>query len=424
MEIVNKNLIVIANGFNAPSGPSVTLFHLLRGISRYFARVYVVSTIQENQRASSPWFESFLPQNVYILHIPRLKTSQTIYYGLSENSRMSIGTMLKEILQKLSKKYRDGKLYLYLASDVFNLLSLSMSCRSEDGFLTGYNVLFNMAPLPILVKSVKGLVVESIVENIKNSILSLACEYIDSIATPYIRKILAHTNYQRYLYITYRNIDENKIIVFPHLIDRDLIIKVSGLKALKSRNDRDTGECRLVFVGRLVSEKGLHILLKAFSKVVKKGYNAKLTIVGDGPLRILLMKYRKRLGEKLVWYGKTRYPETVKIKIIANSDILVLPSLNELFGFVILEALSLNKRVIASRVGGIPEILSPKCGSLVTPGDVDSLADTIIYECENLQTNDQDYCNEFMKRFDVKYRSEEFVEIIEKYGEFNEFCTK
>jgi len=415
MSVTNRNLIVIANGFNVPSGPSVVLFHLLRGISKHFARVYVVSTIQEDRKVVSPWFESFLPQNVYTLYVPRLETPQTIYYGLSENSRMQVGIMLEKILQKLSERHRNEELYLYLASDAFNLLSLSMSCRGEDGFLTGYNVLFNMAPLPIVVRSTKGLNTESI----KSLMLSLACEYVDSTATLYIKKLLAHTKYQRHLYITYRNVDENKIIVFPHLIDRDLIIELSNLTTLKNRNARG---CRLIFVGRLVREKGLHILLKAFSKVIKKGHNVKLSIVGNGPLRVLVMRYKKRLGEKLVWYGKTRYPETTKI--IANSDILVLPSLNELFGFVILEALSLGKRVIASHVGGIPEILSPKRGSLVAPGDVDSLADAITHECENLQANDQDYCNRFMKRFDVKYRSMEFVEIVEKYGEFGEFCGK
>jgi len=406
MGSIGKNLIIVANGFNSSSGPSVTLFHLLRGISKYFTKIYVISTIQDN--ISFSWFESFLPQNIVVLYIPRSRIPQTVYYGLGKNLTIQLGKVLGKVLQKLSEKHRSEELHLYIASDIFNLLALSTSYENE--FLVGYNVLFTIAPPPIIMRSGGGL----IIEGIKNFALSLVYEYIDAIATCYIGRILAHTNYQRHLYITYRNIDKERIIVFPHLIDRDFILQLVQPAILRKPSSK---ECKLVFVGRLISEKGLHILLEAFSKVVKRGYPAKLKIIGKGPLWTLVVKYKKRLGGRLVWYGDASFPESTVIKIIADSDILVLPSLNELFGFVILEALSLNKRVIASRVGGIPEILSLKCGSLVAPGDVDSLADAIIHECENLRTDEQShYCGTFIRRFDTKYRAEEFVEIVERYG--------
>ena len=403
----NKNLIVIANGFNIPSGPSVTLFHLLRGINKYFTKIYVISTVQD--KASSSWFEDFLPQSISTLYIPRLGAPQTIRYGLSENLMVRLGRTLQKILQRLIENHRGEELYLYLASDIFNLLSLSTYYKYEGGILVGYNILFNMAPPPIIIRSVGGLAIEGI----KNLALSLSYEYIDAIATRYIGRILAHTNYQRHLYITYRNINKERIIVFPHLIDRDFILQLAQPAVLRESSSK---ECKLVFVGRLIREKGLHVLLEAFSKVTKKGYPAKLKIIGRGSLWTLVVKYKKNLGERLIWYGNV-INERIKIKIIANSDILVLPSLNEPFGFVILEALSLNKRVIASHVGGIPEILSPKCGSLVTPGDVDSLADAIIHECENLRTYEQNhYYDMFIRRFDTKYRAVEFVKIVERYG--------
>jgi glycosyltransferase involved in cell wall biosynthesis len=128
-------------------------------------------------------------------------------------------------------------------------------------------------------------------------------------------------------------------------------------------------------VARLHKQKGIHILVNALDVVVKKGFRVTAIIVGDGPLKgeISSLISKLNLHVLLVGFQKDVFP------FIALADLFVLPSLWEGFGLSILEAMSLAKAVVATNVGGIPEIVEDEVtGILCAPGDVLGLAAAIV----------------------------------------------
>lgn len=129
-------------------------------------------------------------------------------------------------------------------------------------------------------------------------------------------------------------------------------------------------------VGRLVLVKGHTVLLRAVRVLRTMGMNVTLLLVGDGPLREQLEAevQRLELGQSVIFVG---HQEQV-YDFINMMDIFVLPSLHEGIPMVLLEALALKRSVIASRVGGIPEVvLNGQSGLLVRPSNVDELASSL-----------------------------------------------
>ncbi|RJQ33095.1 MAG: glycosyltransferase family 1 protein [Actinobacteria bacterium] len=126
-------------------------------------------------------------------------------------------------------------------------------------------------------------------------------------------------------------------------------------------------------IGRMVSFKGQKYLVEAFLKISKKIPKIKLVIVGSGPLEDELRDQIKSLGlEKSV--KLITNPVDIN-RIYFSSDLFVLPSINEPFGLVVLEAMSAKLPVIATSSGGVVEIIdNGKDGLLVPPSDSESLA--------------------------------------------------
>jgi glycosyltransferase involved in cell wall biosynthesis len=139
----------------------------------------------------------------------------------------------------------------------------------------------------------------------------------------------------------------------------------------------------VLFVGRLVERKGVHVLLDALHLLHAHG-EIRLRIVGDGPLRSSLEARAVTLGLKRVveFCGVVSADELARH--YQESDAFVLPAVvdskgdTEGLGVVLIEALAHGCPVIASRVGGIPDIVhDEKTGLLVPPGDAEALAKAI-----------------------------------------------
>ncbi|WP_175304316.1 glycosyltransferase [Candidatus Nitrospira nitrificans] len=128
-------------------------------------------------------------------------------------------------------------------------------------------------------------------------------------------------------------------------------------------------------VGRLTPVKGLEYLIRAVSK--NKGpRERKLLIVGDGPLRPALEGLAREVGVagRVLFLGA----RNDVYDLMGVFDVLALPSLHEGVPMVLLEAMAMAVPIIASRVGGIPEILDDEQGALLVQArDVDVLADAI-----------------------------------------------
>ncbi len=150
----------------------------------------------------------------------------------------------------------------------------------------------------------------------------------------------------------------------------------------------------LLTVARLVKRKGIKYLIQAMPRILHTVPKAMLVIVGDGPERCGLEGEAKRLklNDNVVFFGKVTEDEL--IKLYRTSDVFVLPAIvdsggnTEGLGVVLLEAMSLQKPVVASRVGGIPEaVVHSQTGVLVEPGKPEELAHAITYLLRNEQTS-------------------------------------
>ena len=130
----------------------------------------------------------------------------------------------------------------------------------------------------------------------------------------------------------------------------------------------DADAADFVFVGELRDLKGIHVLVDALAGVTRPdGAPARLLLAGDGPDRAALVEQIARLGltEQITLPGAQ--PARA---MFARGRIALVPSLAESLPYVVLEAAAARLPVIATEVGGIPEIFGPTAGSLVPAGDV------------------------------------------------------
>lgn len=167
-------------------------------------------------------------------------------------------------------------------------------------------------------------------------------------------------------------------------------------------DDRDVGPA-LVFVGRVSPEKGVHDLIDAMSHVVRHSPDVRLDVIGpvgalprsyivdvsDDPLVRDLERFydqdygsalTERIGEDLAervrFVGSMSHDQVVRH--VAAADVLVNPSYSESFGMSLVEAMACETPVVATRVGGMQEIVTDETGVLVERNDPRALANAII----------------------------------------------
>lgn len=132
------------------------------------------------------------------------------------------------------------------------------------------------------------------------------------------------------------------------------------------------GTTHFVFMGRLVSLKAVDLLLEAFASA-SKSVPMSLEIIGDGVDRALLEQLARDLkilgGQKEAGrvYFSGWLSQSICVSRIANSDSLVMPSLMECGGAVVLEAMAMSLPVIATKWGGPVDYLDESCGILIEP---------------------------------------------------------
>jgi glycogen(starch) synthase len=130
----------------------------------------------------------------------------------------------------------------------------------------------------------------------------------------------------------------------------------------------------VLYVGRLVYEKGIHILINAVPKILSK-VNAKFIIVGSGYMKEQLLNIVRsmNLEHKVLFEGFI--DEETLVKLQKTADVSVVPSLFEPFGIVALEAMAAKSPVVVSDTGGLSEIVEHDVsGVKVYPNNPESLA--------------------------------------------------
>jgi glycosyltransferase involved in cell wall biosynthesis len=136
---------------------------------------------------------------------------------------------------------------------------------------------------------------------------------------------------------------------------------------------------KFLFVGQVVSRKGIHLLLDACAELVKQGYEEfTLLIVGDGVQRENLEEQAIALGLKaqVVWLGWVAYDSLGTYFNMA--DVFVFPTLEDTWGMVVLEAMALGKPVICSKWAGVNElVLEGENGYVVDPYNSAELSESL-----------------------------------------------
>jgi glycosyltransferase involved in cell wall biosynthesis len=139
------------------------------------------------------------------------------------------------------------------------------------------------------------------------------------------------------------------------------------------------GERYLLCVAMHNEKKGLDTLIRAFARIAAADRSLKLRLAGDGPLRGELEALAGGLGlaGRVEFLGRCSRPEIVRL--MKGALLFVLPSRSEPFGLTLLEAAVSRTPIVASAVGGIPEVIRHEVsGLLVPPGDAAALAAAVL----------------------------------------------
>lgn len=132
---------------------------------------------------------------------------------------------------------------------------------------------------------------------------------------------------------------------------------------------RENGSFRLLYVGRLVYWKGLHLALMAFARLRADHPWATLTVVGSGPDEAWLHDVARRLGLDGAVNWIPRLAHAAVMRAYARHDAFLFPSLHDSSGNVVLEALSSGLPVVCLDAGGPGVLVDPSCGFKIRPGD-------------------------------------------------------
>lgn len=131
-------------------------------------------------------------------------------------------------------------------------------------------------------------------------------------------------------------------------------------------------------IARLAPQKGLSHFIRAAALLAPRFPQLKFVVIGDGPVK----KFLERMVHKMDLKGRvffTGYMEDIP-SVMSKLDVFVLPSYKEGLSITLLEALAAARPVVASRTGGIPEIIMHnKTGKLIMPGDSRALAEAVEY---------------------------------------------
>jgi glycogen(starch) synthase len=166
---------------------------------------------------------------------------------------------------------------------------------------------------------------------------------------------------------------QDRVVVIPNGVDASVYEKEFDRTEFRKRFALPE-EKIVLYVGRLVYEKGVQTLVSAIPKILSR-VNAKFVVVGDGGMKDHLMRQvaNMRLTHRIMFTGFLDEESLRKLYQIA--DVCVVPSLYEPFGITALEAMAAKTPLVVSNTGGLSEIVEhDKTGTKVYAGNTDSLA--------------------------------------------------
>ena len=200
---------------------------------------------------------------------------------------------------------------------------------------------------------------------------------VNRILAFFTSQIITVSDVGRRIRIQREGINPRKLITIRNCVDLHRFDKTANVQN-NARQGFGIGlnEPVVGFVGRLQEVKGVRYLIESLVELKTVIPKVKLLIVGDGPLRASLQDYAQELGlgEQVIFTGYRR-----DIPQVLNAmNVFVLPSLREDLPLSPIEAMAMRKPVVATNVGGIPEVVvDGETGILVPPKDASALAKAI-----------------------------------------------
>jgi len=213
---------------------------------------------------------------------------------------------------------------------------------------------------------------------ILNAMINLALTSADMVVvtTPHIKRMVIN-----------RKVPAEKVFVSPNYVDEELFSLSADGKSIRERLSIAGDEKIVTYIGRLSHEKGLDVLIEAFSIICNRLHDAKLLIVGEGTERGSLEEKCRNFGlQDKVLFVKP-IPHTTVPNVLAGSDVVVLPSYSEGHPKFLIEAMVMGKPIVATDVIGINDVVRDgKEAVLVKPGDANAFAGALklLLESEKL----------------------------------------
>jgi len=347
---------------NSPSwgGVGAYVYNLVKNLPTNFDK----HIITINRNVSDSYNTLLKDENCYIHSILDVKKNDTFFY----NFRFQLAVLKK--LRGLHKKYN------------FDII------HSHSGHLPHlFSQFQGIAPLVVTVHStsvgmnlcIQHSKPEKSSAEIYMDFFSRYIKLCEKIGFKQADKLLPVSKFTLEEIINLYNIDvTNKSVVIQNATDAVMF---------KPGKVTHSNETVITFIGRFYAIKGFNTYLKALVNIHKNGYKIKPCIIGRGNKESMNNYLKSNFSQYLL---RDPVPYNEMPKVYDNSDIIIVPSFYENCPAVVLEAMSSGKIVIASNVGGIPDVIQNGInGFLFEKGNVVDLEEKIISILEKTSDTDK-----------------------------------
>ncbi len=203
--------------------------------------------------------------------------------------------------------------------------------------------------------------------------------------------------------------------LFKFVPTEDVNLVYHGIDTELFRKNGEPEEATILFVGRFALHKGIHVLLRALPLVFKEIPKAKVLIAGNTDNVSMIQQIRNSIdGKNHEFLGFVENYSDLP-NIYSRATIFVSPSFEDLLGFRLLEAMSCGVPVVATKVGGVPEVISDEQNGILVPaGDHQILAEKIalLLNDKSLRAKIRSYARETVeKKFTAKVMSQKTLKI-------------
>ena len=247
-------------------------------------------------------------------------------------------------------------------------------------------------------------------------------EYREEITKPVEKKLLKEATHL----IAVSNAVHRSIVEITNQ-DSRIRVLLNGIEDSRNTFEKVRGKNRVIMAGRFSKEKGFDLGLKAFAKVLKSKNNSELILLGNGPEGPSLLALATELGiiSNVVFKGVLS-KESLLLECRNASCALIPTPISEAFSIFAVEAMSVGTPVVATNVGGLPEVITNGVNGILVDPEVDEIASAILKVLENEELALQLGSNAFntakndfgMDRL-VKQISEEYTFALKVLRKFN-----